>query len=102
MCPVCGQFAAAETSSAGDAVCPSCGQLLWWFRDQFSPRAAPQITPETLFREDLGMDSLDLVELIMELEEVYDVQIPAGLAARIKTVADAIRYIRELRRGRAA
>jgi acyl carrier protein len=49
--------------------------------------------------DELGADSLDLVELIMELEEEFGVQIPDEEAARIKTVADAIRCIeRHLRR----
>jgi acyl carrier protein len=47
--------------------------------------------------EDIGADSLDLVELVMELEEKFDMTIPADEAERINTVADAIRYIERLR-----
>jgi acyl carrier protein len=47
----------------------------------------------------LGLDSLDIVELIMELEEECEITIPENEAERIKTIADAIRYIaEELRR----
>ena len=48
---------------------------------------------------DLGADSLDTVEMVMELEEEYDVNIPGDVAERIQTVGDAIRYIQDQRRG---
>lgn len=54
------------------------------------------ITPETSFQEDLGADSLDLVELMMTLEEEFDVgEIDEETAARIKTVGDVIDLIGE-------
>ena len=52
-----------------------------------------QITPEATFAQDLGADSLDTVELIMELEKEFDVQIPDSEAEKIQTVGDAIAYI---------
>jgi len=52
-----------------------------------------KVTPEASFIEDLGADSLDLVELIMGLEEEYDIEIPDEDAANLKTVQDAIDYI---------
>jgi len=52
-----------------------------------------EITPEASFVDDLGADSLDLVELIMSLEEQFDVEIPDEEAEKIKTVKDAISYI---------
>jgi acyl carrier protein len=52
-----------------------------------------EITPEASFVDDLGADSLDLVELIMSLEEQFDVEIPDDEAEKIKTVKDAISYI---------
>lgn len=52
-----------------------------------------QVTPEASFIGDLGADSLDTVELIMELEKAFDTQIPDGDAQNIKTVGDAISYI---------
>ena len=52
-----------------------------------------EVTPETSFTSDLGADSLDTVELIMELEKEFDVQIPDDQAEKIATVGDAIAYI---------
>jgi acyl carrier protein len=51
------------------------------------------ITLETSFEKDLGADSLDLVELIMELEEHYDLTIPDEDAQKITTVGEAVKYI---------
>ena len=52
-----------------------------------------QVTRNTNFIEDIGADSLDIVELIMELEEEFDIQIPDDQAEKIKTVGEAIDYI---------
>jgi len=52
-----------------------------------------QIKPESKFSDDLGADSLDTVELIMELENDFDVQIPDEDAEKIGTVQQAIDYI---------
>jgi acyl carrier protein len=52
-----------------------------------------QIKPESKFAEDLGADSLDTVELIMELENEFDVKIPDEDAEKIGTVQQAIDYI---------
>ena len=52
-----------------------------------------QVTPETSFVNDIGADSLDLVELIMELEDKFDTKIPDEEAEKILTVGDAIAYI---------
>lgn len=53
-----------------------------------------QIVPEASFIDDLGADSLDIVELIMALEEEFDMEIPDEDAEKIKTVQDAIDYIK--------
>ncbi len=53
------------------------------------------ITPEKSFVDDLGADSLDVVELIMALEEEFGIEIPEEDAEKIKTVGDAINYIKE-------
>jgi len=53
-----------------------------------------QIVPEAAFIDDLGADSLDIVELIMALEEEFDMEIPDEDAEKIKTVQDAIDYIK--------
>jgi acyl carrier protein len=52
-----------------------------------------QVSRKTNFIEDIGADSLDIVELIMELEEEFDIQIPDDQAEKIKTVGEAIDYI---------
>jgi acyl carrier protein len=52
-----------------------------------------QITPETSFINDLGADSLDIVELVMELEDKFEIQIPDEEAEKIQTVGDAVAYI---------
>ncbi|HHT9133793.1 MAG: acyl carrier protein [Planctomycetes bacterium RIFCSPHIGHO2_02_FULL_50_42] len=54
---------------------------------------AQQITPQTSFVNDLGADSLDTVELIMEFEDAFDMNIPDEEAEKIQTVGDAIEYI---------
>jgi acyl carrier protein len=52
-----------------------------------------KVTPEASFRNDLGADSLSTVELMMELEEVFGVEIEDEEAEKIQTVKDAIAYI---------
>ncbi len=54
-----------------------------------------QIAKETSFINDLGADSLDTVELIMEFEDAFDMNIPDEDAEKIRTVGDAIKYIEE-------
>ncbi|GAX62509.1 acyl carrier protein [Candidatus Scalindua japonica] len=53
------------------------------------------VTLETSFVNDLEADSLDIVELVMELEDAFGVNIPDEDAERIKTVGDAVKYINE-------
>jgi acyl carrier protein len=54
-----------------------------------------EITMESSFVDDLGADSLDLVELIMGLETEFDIEIPDEDAEKIQTVGDAVNYIKE-------
>ena len=54
-----------------------------------------EVTPTASFVDDLGADSLDTVELIMALEEEFNVEIPDEDAEKMKTVGDAITYIEE-------
>ena len=54
-----------------------------------------EVTPEASFTNDLGADSLDTVELIMELENQFGIQIPDEDAEKISTVGNAITYIEE-------
>ena len=53
------------------------------------------VTMEASFIDDLGADSLDIVELIMALEEEFDMEIPDADAEKIVTVGDVVEYIRE-------
>jgi acyl carrier protein len=53
------------------------------------------ITPEADFIDDLGADSLDIVELVMAMEETFDVEIPDEDAEHIRKVQDAYNYIKE-------
>ena len=54
-----------------------------------------EVTPEASFTNDLGADSLDTVESIMEFEKKFNVEIPDEGAEKISTVGDAIKYIEE-------
>lgn len=54
-----------------------------------------EVIPNASFIEDLGADSLDIVELIMALEEEYDMEIPDEDAEKIQAVNDVIKYIQE-------
>lgn len=54
---------------------------------------ANEVTPEASFTKDLGADSLDTVELIMEFEKAFNITIPDEAAEKIATVGDAIKYI---------
>ncbi len=55
--------------------------------------AAEDVNEEASFIEDLGADSLDIVELIMALEEEYDIEISDEDAEKIKSVGDAVKYV---------
>lgn len=54
-----------------------------------------EVTPEASFANDLGADSLDTVELIMEFEKEFNISIPDEAAEKIVTVGDAITYLEE-------
>lgn len=56
---------------------------------------ADEVVPEASFTDDLGADSLDIVELVMAFEEDFDIEIPDEDAEKIATVKDAIDYIQE-------
>jgi acyl carrier protein len=59
-----------------------------------------EVTPGASFQEDLGADSLDVVELVMQFEEAFDIQIPDEDAEKIKTVKDAVDYIEKSQKGK--
>jgi acyl carrier protein len=54
-----------------------------------------EVTPTTSFVDDLGADSLDTVELVMALEEAFNIEIPDEDAEKIRTVQDAVDYIKK-------
>ncbi|MRJ07252.1 MAG: acyl carrier protein [Epsilonproteobacteria bacterium] len=54
-----------------------------------------EIKPESKFVEDLGADSLDIVELMMSLEEKFQIEIPDSEAEKMQTVQDVVNYIKE-------
>lgn len=62
--------------------------------DQLSVDAS-EVKPEANFQNDLGADSLDTVELVMALEEEFDIEIPDEAAEKITTVQEAVDYIQE-------
>lgn len=60
---------------------------------------ANQVTDKASFVDDLGADSLDTVELVMALEEKFDIEIPDEDAEKISTVGDAIEYLKKNAKG---
>jgi acyl carrier protein len=54
-----------------------------------------EIKPEASFIDDLGADSLDIVELVMAMEEAFDIEIPDDDAEKMKTIGDAMAYVKE-------
>ncbi len=56
-----------------------------------------EITPDTTFEDDLGADSLDVFQIIMGIEQEFDIQIDTDAAEKIKTVADAVNQIKAAR-----
>lgn len=54
-----------------------------------------EITPETTFKDDLGADSLDVFQIIMGVEEAFDIKIPDDAAQNIVTVGDAVEAIKK-------
>ena len=54
-----------------------------------------EVVPEASFIDDLGADSLDIVELVMALEEEFDIEIPDDDAEKIQTIGDAFAYVKE-------
>jgi acyl carrier protein len=54
-----------------------------------------ELAPGASFIDDLGADSLDIVELVMAMEEEFDIEIPDDDAEKIQTIGDVIRYVKE-------
>ena len=107
-CPLCGAKTNIGYSDPGqDAPCPRCGHLLWASMQLVS--SVTQYYSETMGTtvgvidvntqfSDLGADSLDTVEMVMELEEEFDINIPESEALNLRTIGDVVRYIIENRR----
>ena len=57
---------------------------------------AEKVTPEASFKDDLGADSLDIAELVMELEDEFEMEIPDEEAEKINTVGDAVNFINSI------
>src|SRR5258708_694907 len=89
-CPICHNTTSLEPCyPGGDSVCPSCGHLLWLFRDRVHKITGvplEQIKFETLLSDGLGVDSLDLVEVVMEIEDEAGLTIPAEIAENFRSV----------------
>ena len=123
-CPVCRTTLQIEPSPGTfDAPCPACGALLWFLRTRegmivYEANIAEpvfenvmriladhlgvnrdRLDPNT-FTHDIGSDSLDVAELVMELEEAFGITMQEGDAEQIKTIADVVRYIIERLRER--
>ena len=96
-CPVCGhQGLAALCDPAGVGLCPQCGRLLHWFQGRLASIQgieAARLALDTMLVDDLGMDSLELVEIIMEIEDEFGVRISEEEADEIRTIADAIHRV---------
>jgi acyl carrier protein len=54
-----------------------------------------EIVPEASFIDDLGADSLDIVELVMAMEETFDIEIPDDDAEKIQTIGDVVAYLKD-------
>jgi len=57
--------------------------------------APEKVTPEASFIDDLGADSLDTVELVMAIEEAFEIEIPDEAAEKMERVKDAIQYLKD-------
>ena len=57
--------------------------------------SAEELKPEASFIDDLGADSLDIVELVMAMEEAFDIEIPDDDAEKLQTIGDAMAYVKE-------
>lgn len=95
-CGVC-RAEAGRCVAGGDVLCHPCERLLSWFRNRFAQAPGVRlesITTKTRLAEDLGADSLEDVDLIMDAERGFGVSIPDRVAERTRTVGDFLRMIR--------
>ena len=98
LCPVCGKIAPlVESFGSRDVPCPSCGQLLWQIHDRLSLDVS-HLETLRLPLDKIGKDSLELVELVMEIEEEYEITVPDREAESLRTIEDLIRLIQRYRK----
>jgi len=99
LCSICGAIVVTDPADPlGNSVCPRCGTWLASLTGSLGSRLGSQIDRLDIHASlgrGLGVDSLDVVELVMELEEEFDVNIPDDEAEKIRTIADFIRLIRK-------
>ena len=93
-CPICGRIISIDPSqSTGDAPCPNCGNLLWWFQGKFGgPREEDWIARLKYF-EGTGVDLLDFVEIFLEVEEEFGLTVSDEDARKLKTLGEIIKYL---------
>ena len=94
ICPICGQSALTLTA---DHCCGECDAVLHWFQnrlDLVGYRPLARISLGSSFAGDLAIDSLDLIEIICDLEHDFDLAISGNDAILITTVGDAVACIR--------
>ena len=85
-----------DKESAFKAICDGeCGidTITLFDAGNYSVKIAGEVKEDAKFVEDLGADSLDVVELVMALEEKFDIEIPDDEAEKITTVADVVAYV---------
>ena len=88
--------AAPATATAASALSPSeVEQRVLDVVKKFPKIEPTKVTPTATFASDLGLDSLDAVELVMALEDEFEVEISDGEADKIQSVADAIGFIKQ-------
>ncbi len=117
-CPACEAAVPLEAAQRyGEAMCPRCGKRLWfarqhngvWLHDADRAAAIRErvrsivahnlgiessaVKDSTTFIEDVGADTLDIVEFVMELEEEFKISIPDEHAERIMSVGDLVDYL---------
>ena len=70
-------------------------KLAEMIREQLSLDASTEITMDTTFEDDLGADSIDLFELVMQIEENHGVEIPAEDLEKMSKVGDVVNYLKD-------
>jgi acyl carrier protein len=93
--PVLWRRGDAAPDFSGDSIVASVEERVITIVGEKLAQSKEQITRDTSFVADLGADSLDTVELVMQFEEEFGIQIPDDAAEKIKTVGQAIDYIEE-------